>query len=221
MRRTYILAGLICLAIAIAAYQRVVNSHASVRSRPVDRTPDVQAIQASSTESQKANSISTRPAVSAQEAGSGGSSGDIAVSDPNALVGRAFTISPSVETQCTKRAQDNPEDKTCEIANEALSKMAQEARDPEWASATEAKLREELSNGAYNNPIIRSIECRQTMCAIEVASVGIIGFPGLLGEQMEKNGFSMEKGREPNMMGFETDSSGAKFTVDVWIYYRT
>src|SRR5579871_4348760 len=81
--------------------------------------------------------------------------------DAQSVQGRAFPVSRSVKASCRVG---------CEDLNEVLSQFAQQPRDPVWARSAETKLRNLVlkENGKYT---IRAIECRTSLCVIEVASI--------------------------------------------------
>jgi hypothetical protein len=92
---------------------------------------------------------------------------DTRPSDADAI-GRPFPLSQSLRDHCKQLARYGP-DAICDEIHQALSTMAQEPVDPNWAPATEALLRARVTEaGEYT---IRAVECRTTLCAIVVASV--------------------------------------------------
>lgn len=84
----------------------------------------------------------------------------------NSLVGRAFPVSASVEAHCSEYP-DIPE--VCDELHELLARMSKEPRDPGWATSMEEKLRRLImvEPGRFT---IRALQCRSSVCALEVAS---------------------------------------------------
>jgi hypothetical protein len=77
-----------------------------------------------------------------------------------------FQLSPSVVEDCQRAPESG-----CRRLEEFLYAMAQERRDPVWATDMEARLAQLVTRGERDNYWIRSLECRNTRCAVEVASV--------------------------------------------------
>lgn len=82
--------------------------------------------------------------------------------DPAAVIGRPFPVSASVTAECQRYG--------CPELDQPLAHFAQEPRDLTWAREMETKLREFIlaDSGQFT---IRNIECRTSLCVIEVASV--------------------------------------------------
>jgi hypothetical protein len=84
------------------------------------------------------------------------------------VVGRPFPLSPSIEAEC--RVDDG-----CAPLLRLLKQFSQQPRDVVWAAKMEAGLRDlVMSQPGYS---IRTIECRASLCAAEVASgTGMFNF---------------------------------------------
>lgn len=126
--------------------------------------------------------------------------------DPNSVVGRPFPVSASVAAGCKVY--------TCPEMDEVLARFAQEPRDSAWAAQMEAKLQDyvESQPGQYQ---IRAIECRTTLCFIEVASpYGSFGLPPY--------NYPLEKWLYPSAPepGFEHDVNSGKITVTLMPFVR-
>jgi len=127
--------------------------------------------------------------------------GETGAMDPAAVVGRHFPVSASVIAGCKSRGG-------CPNLDEQLDKFAQEPRDLAWAADVESKLRALVmaSSGQF---AIRSVECRTSLCAIEVASLsgpflsGISLNPAL--RALLYSGYGA--------FGIERDASSAKIVV--------
>ncbi|HSB95439.1 MAG TPA: hypothetical protein VLC91_03270, partial [Spongiibacteraceae bacterium] len=82
------------------------------------------------------------------------------------LIGRPVAISTSVKVNCEGKESIG----SCKELLPLLSKMAEEPRDLIWAPAIEARLRD-LVTADPGEFTIRTIECRQSLCAAEVVSI--------------------------------------------------
>lgn len=80
-------------------------------------------------------------------------------------VGRPFRVSDSVVKDCRHLME-----RGCQALDEFLGLMAAQSRDPDWAARTEARLARVLTRGGRRDYQIRALECRSSLCAIEVAS---------------------------------------------------
>jgi hypothetical protein len=83
--------------------------------------------------------------------------------DPRNVIGRPFPVSASVISGCKSAG--------CPRVDEYLSQFAQEPRDLAWASDMEIALRNYVT-ASQPDVTIRNVECRTSVCFIEVASVG-------------------------------------------------
>ena len=85
--------------------------------------------------------------------------------DLNSVVGRPFPVSPTVEKMCRHFKL------TCDETLEGLlSQFAQEPRDPPWSAKAEAALRDYVLLNEPGKFSIHTIECRTTLCIVEVES---------------------------------------------------
>jgi len=132
--------------------------------------------------------------------------------DPDLVVGRAFPVSASVKDRCDSLGAARRIH--CGETYDMLAKMQKERRDPTWASASEAMLRNLLTEepGKFT---IRHIECRTTICAVEYSAVGAtiltMSNEFLLGSGLDE-GIAMD--------GFETDAAGVQLVVTVVPFTR-
>lgn len=85
-------------------------------------------------------------------------------------VGRRFPISASVESDCNRRLSDKDSDAICADLYKALSEMSKEPRDSAWARSMESMLRNMVMTASETYEI-RGIECRTSLCALEVSSI--------------------------------------------------
>jgi hypothetical protein len=129
------------------------------------------------------------------------------VSDPTAVIGRPFKISPSVQAGC--------KEVTCPELEADLAKFAQQPRDPAWASEMEARLEDYIENSEPNKYQIRNIECRTSMCYVEVASIYGQLFPPGYNSPMRQWLFTAGSD-----FGYEVDPSSARITVTVLPFFR-
>ena len=81
--------------------------------------------------------------------------------DPSSVIGRPFPVSASVQETCKITG--------CADMVQDLSKFVQEPRDPSWSDGMEARLRNYIE-AQPGNYAIRDIECRTSVCAVEVTS---------------------------------------------------
>jgi hypothetical protein len=93
--------------------------------------------------------------------------------------------------------------------------MAQEPRDPAWAPDMETKL-QDLVMAEPNKFSIRDIECRMSLCAVEVASV----YGPYLGKINSNNPLDNNLFTWFGMFGYETDPSAARITVTLLTFKR-
>jgi hypothetical protein len=126
--------------------------------------------------------------------------------DPTSVIGRPFPVSASVAAGCKVY--------TCPETDEALARFAREPQDPAWSAQMEAKLQNyvESQPGQYK---IRAIECRTTLCFIEVASpYGTIPIPPY--------NYPLEEWLFPGVpeVGFEHNVSLGKITVSLMPFVR-
>lgn len=75
----------------------------------------------------------------------------------SSVIGRPFALSASMQAELSKSEAFRP-------ARDRLDQMARESRDTDWANAKETEI-QALMEGRYS---IRNIECRATICAVEV-----------------------------------------------------
>lgn len=86
--------------------------------------------------------------------------------DATAVIGRPFPVSTSVEATCRLLGG------SCdEKLDGLLTEFAQQPRDPAWAPDMETTLRNHLTTAEPDKYTIRALECRTTLCAVEVASL--------------------------------------------------
>lgn len=133
--------------------------------------------------------------------------------DAAAMVGRPFPLSASVERGCDRLSAGGGRD-YCEEDRTLLSRLAQEPRDPVWASYAEARLRAfVLSEG--DKYAVRALECRSTLCAIEVTSIHG-PFLGIGYDAEKGSGLSGQSG----LFGYEKNAYGLRVTVSLKVFAR-
>jgi hypothetical protein len=123
------------------------------------------------------------------------------------VIDRPFPVSASVVAGCRLVA--------CPELDEALAKFSAEPRDSMWAPGVEQELRDfvDAQSGKYT---IRNIECRSTMCMVEVASISGSFLEGIsMSPQLDKLLLSGVGG-----FGYERDPSSARVTVTTIPYNR-
>jgi hypothetical protein len=132
----------------------------------------------------------------------------------------SFRMSDSVRTECNKDHLSG-NDSDCVAMNRDLTILAEQPRDEAWAKRTEQAFREWIkSNGSKYT--IRSLECRQTLCAVEVSSTTSSETSGAWPYEFWRraNVLPAFGGREPKLYGFETDALGSKIVVGVTLFER-
>jgi len=130
--------------------------------------------------------------------------------DLNSVIGRPFPMSASVSTSC-KRLTGG----LCEEFLRPLSAFAEEPRDAVWAPSAEEKLRRYVEAGP-SDISLRSVECRQSLCVIEVAAIPGRPYFGLDGD--EEKSFGLDKVNA--MHGYEVAPSTDRITITLLIYQR-
>lgn len=140
----------------------------SVSSPFSSRIADSEAAKLGKSDAQVATGTSIQPKAHPQVDG-GHHQADVATSrtqeaDYSVPIGRPFPLSASMQAACKVEFDG------CKRLYDDLSTLAQEPRDPHWSDAMETKLRNyvEAESGDFT---IRSLECRSSVCAIEVASM--------------------------------------------------
>lgn len=130
--------------------------------------------------------------------------------DSNAVIGRPFPMSESVKSSCPREIAMRS---SCIEVLDFLDQMAEEPRDPHWATVMEARLRQWiLRSGDWT---IRSIECRTSACAVEVSSLygPLLGFR--YGDPPHGALFNWI-----GLIGYETHPSSARVTVTLKTFKR-
>jgi hypothetical protein len=92
------------------------------------------------------------------------------------VVGRPFELSASMKAELAKSDVFRP-------ARERLEQMAREPRDNEWANLAESQIQDLITSDGMN---IRNIECRTTICAIEVAPASEPFDVVIIGQQLTR-----------------------------------
>jgi hypothetical protein len=148
--------------------------HGSVRIAPTEPTKAPDARPNSPTPRAAANSRAARSPEASVQAGTvqlnSGVQQPTSLADSGvnrSVIGIPFPVSPSVDARCKLIKKVD----LCERQHNMLAKMAQEPRDNSWATKTEALIQDEVMSekpGVYS---IRNIECRSSLCAVEVESL--------------------------------------------------
>lgn len=88
------------------------------------------------------------------------------------VIGRAIPHSESITTECNRinNVEKIGKYSQCRIVFSDVVKMMQEPREIEWAKSMEAELRDCVKRYAPEETTIRHLECRQSICILEVAS---------------------------------------------------
>jgi hypothetical protein len=134
-----------------------------------------------------------------------------------AYVDVPFPVSASIISGCNNEHLYVP---SCTRVLARLATMMQEPRDLAWAPGMEQKIQDEILSEAGGIFGVRNVECRLTICALEVTSqlsppYGVYITPPL--EFINPNKlYSDVLGYSPT----ERDDSGAKITITLVVYRR-
>ena len=123
-----------------------------------------------------------------------------------------FPVSPSVETDCREIARSGAI--WCDDADKALTRFAAEPRDAVWAAAMEKQLRAQVARDEVGKHWIRALECRTSLCMIEVEST--IG--PYLGHSIDAA--STKRQLSVPAFGYERAEDGSQITVTLLAYSR-
>jgi hypothetical protein len=88
----------------------------------------------------------------------------------DSVIGVPFPVPASAEGVCTISKRLHGPD-LCERQHKLLAKMAKEPRDLAWAAKTETLIQDEVTSLSPGNYSIRNIECRSSICAVEMESL--------------------------------------------------
>jgi hypothetical protein len=197
-------------------------------NRTVETSPDAQLISSTDTNAKnKSNPEAIFKNDQAIDGDSSTQSNETSANSDNAfdtsVVGRKIPISESILSDCKKAIELRGDGTPCARFMPFLEHMTQEPRDRQWASSMEALLRDFILTDPAELTI-RSLECRQTLCAAELVSNN-----GRLdnGARWVKNE-ALEKSLYPDTgyIGYEPDPSGngaiygTKVYVTVEIFER-
>ncbi len=132
-----------------------------------------------------------------------------------AVVGRQFPLSPSVQQQCGPPPEP-PYSYMCETLMSELRRLAEEAREESWASATEEGLRVGVARD-HTATTIRALECRESLCAIEMVTPTVVpGYKGVSHALLAENGLV----RVQEVPAWETDKNGVRVVVLAQVFRR-
>jgi hypothetical protein len=138
---------------------------------------------------------------------------DLAPANSRAEVGQPFPVSRSMQSQCKRNPVPTAE--ACAGVSKLLEEMAQEPRDEGWAMEVEAELRAHVLR-EHPTARIRALECRTSLCAVEVAAE--TGYLVILGEEEQRKCGIYDLSHASS--SFETAPSGSKVTVTLRVFER-
>jgi hypothetical protein len=78
-----------------------------------------------------------------------------------------FQVSDSIIRRCDAQAAEGS---SCWRMFKFLEEFSREDRDPDWAGRAAQMLRTYLTDTLHNQYALRSVECRKTLCALEVVA---------------------------------------------------
>src|SRR5882724_1930123 len=118
------------------------------------------------------------------------------------VIGTPFSVSASVTASCTL-------DKiVCPRVYKKLAEFANEPRDNAWAAQEEANIQNQIESQGPDKYSIRNLECRTTICAVEVSSISN-QYLGMAYYYMVKYSLSQDLGTG----AYETDPLGDRVGV--------
>jgi len=126
-----------------------------------------------------------------------------------------FPVSSSIRETCDHLSDSTGAD--CAELYELLNRMSAEQEDPTWARMTEAKLWSFLRSA--NRPVFstRAIQCRSTVCVVEVeAAFGLGPFEVLSYEQATSLGMLHRDG----VYGYENKTGAGRLRVRIQAFER-
>jgi hypothetical protein len=125
------------------------------------------------------------------------------------VAGKPLSISVPIDRACGKLPL------FCKEGLEILTAVANEPRDDSWATATETIIRKEIERPEHGQQTIRALECRSTLCALEVVT---------LTEAVKydyKLRFELLHTDTSFLFWREADKSGVPVWVSVRFFHRT
>lgn len=130
--------------------------------------------------------------------------------DARTAVGRSFPVSPSIERECIRASRPRP---MCLGTLEILAKFTKETRNISWARSQERQLEAAINALGPDKFLIRAIECRSTLCAVEVAGDSIY-----VGDLEEDSDFEKNFIASDSTFAFETGPSGERIVVTLMTF---
>jgi len=131
--------------------------------------------------------------------------------------GTVFSVSPVINVTCASLAKSGTGE-ICDRVMGLLSLMAKEKRNDAWAPQAEYGLQKFAEAQAGGQFSVRNIECRSSLCAIEVVSLYGQYFTGPAPYRDPLNNLVGFTGLE--VVGTEKDADGIKVFVTLLIYKR-
>ncbi len=146
------------------------------------------------------------------EGDEGKQSTDLEKFEAQSAVGRPFPLSKSVLRTCEEPSADSQ----CPLLKEVLSSFTSEPRDLRWARAMEELLESLVASAASEQFSARAIECRSSLCAIEVVG------PTLFAVKRATDDADLYRQLFPGIgdFGFEDNPNGEKVVVTVLTFRR-
>jgi hypothetical protein len=124
------------------------------------------------------------------------------------IVDRTFHVSASVDEACVKLVL------FCRNGKALLNALAEEPRDEDWATTTEDLIRKGIARKELPHQTIRALECRSTLCAVEVVSpTEKVRFSADIEYRLMRRDGSF-------LFGREADKSGIPIWVSVDFFHR-
>ncbi len=132
--------------------------------------------------------------------------------------GLAFPVSESITARrAEKCTQPSPLEACPELA-EHLSRFQLEERDDAWAMRTETGMMRAISEREMVPLAVRGLECRTSICFVEVVSPTPYGFLGLTDKELTT--LRLRRGQDYVATEPSPNVQGPNVVVTIWSYFR-
>ena len=134
---------------------------------------------------------------------------------PRSVIGRPFPVSATVLSSRERCLKSDPHPENCNVVFRDLEQFSKESRSVPWATDMEFRLRSHVEKVGDLRYAVRSLECRTSLCALEVTFTHDVFFGLSYDESMSlglKNGWVE--------FGFEPAPGGQRIVVMLRTYRR-
>jgi hypothetical protein len=132
------------------------------------------------------------------------------------LRGVEFATSSSIVEARARRCINDTENTACPAISNHLRIFRGEDRDQAWAARTETALRHVVETRDGGRFVVRSVECRTTICLLEVVSPTVDAFLGI----REEEALTLDVGRGWADFAPESGPNLIREQVGIWSYFR-